>query len=89
MRKREKQGEEWWSHNVAGERYDLVYCKGLADKDYPRWNYDERRAAELASRMGVMLRSGPALLRCRLMRWMVHHEHRDHIEQRVDRVGVH
>lgn len=36
MRKREKQGDVWYSHNM-GTAEQPVYCKGCAGKDSPGW----------------------------------------------------
>lgn len=38
MRKREKQGDSWWSHNVGTEEQPL-WCKGYAGKDSPGWDH--------------------------------------------------
>ncbi len=38
MRLREKQGDKWWSHNMAAEGEDACYCKGYAAKDSPGWH---------------------------------------------------
>lgn len=35
MRKRERQGDTWYSHNVAAEGAAPVYCKGYHGKDSP------------------------------------------------------
>jgi hypothetical protein len=38
MKKREKQGDTWYSHNVEanGQKH---YCRGYAGKSSPGWNY--------------------------------------------------
>jgi hypothetical protein len=38
MRKREKQGDAWYSHNVGTEERPL-WCKGYAGTDSPGWHY--------------------------------------------------
>lgn len=35
MRKRERQGDTWYSHNVAPEGAAPIYCKGYHGKDSP------------------------------------------------------
>lgn len=37
MRLREKQGDSWWSHNVAGEGEEPCYCRGYPGKTSPGW----------------------------------------------------
>ena len=37
MRRREKQGDVWHSHNV-GEPGEEVYCRGYPGKDSPGWD---------------------------------------------------
>ena len=37
MSKRERQGDEWYSHNV-GDKSRPCYCKGRPGKDSPGWN---------------------------------------------------
>ena len=39
MRKRERQGDTWFSHNVAGEGEAPIYCKGYHGKDSPGYEY--------------------------------------------------
>ncbi len=36
MRKRERQGDTWYSHNAGGEGEE-AYCRGYAGKDSPGW----------------------------------------------------
>ena len=36
MRKRERQGDIWYSHNAGGEGEEL-WCRGYAGKDSPGW----------------------------------------------------
>ena len=36
MRKRERQGDTWYSHNAGGEGEEL-WCRGYAGKDSPGW----------------------------------------------------
>jgi hypothetical protein len=38
MRKRERQGDTWWSHNVAADGDAPVYCKGYVGKDSPGYD---------------------------------------------------
>ncbi len=37
MRKRERQGDVWFSHNVAAEGEPDCYCRGYPGKDSPGW----------------------------------------------------
>lgn len=39
MRKREKQGDEWWSHRVFGPDGQELWCKGYHGKDSPGYEY--------------------------------------------------
>lgn len=39
MRRREKQGDEWFSHTVIGPDGQALYCKGRPGKDSPGWEY--------------------------------------------------
>lgn len=39
MRKRERQGDAWWSHN-AGSKDAPLYCKGYAGPDSPGYEVD-------------------------------------------------
>lgn len=45
MRKREKQGDEWWSHNMGTESHPL-YCRGYPGKDSPGYDVPARRGPE-------------------------------------------
>ena len=38
MKLREKQGDSWWSHNVAGEGEEPCYCRGYPGKTSPGWD---------------------------------------------------
>lgn len=38
MRKREKQGDTWYSHQVTDENGEAHYCRGYASKSSPGWN---------------------------------------------------
>lgn len=39
MRKRERQGDEWHSHNAGSEREEL-WCRGYPGKDSPGWDVE-------------------------------------------------
>lgn len=39
MRKREKQGDEWWSHRVFGSNGEELFCKGYHGKDSPGYEH--------------------------------------------------
>lgn len=39
MRKREKQGDEWWSHRVFGPSGEELFCKGYHGKDSPGYEH--------------------------------------------------
>jgi hypothetical protein len=39
MRKREKQGDEWWSHRVFGPDGQELFCKGYHGKDSPGYEH--------------------------------------------------
>lgn len=40
MKKREKQGETWYSHAVAeDDKGNPIYCKGYSGKDSPGWEH--------------------------------------------------
>lgn len=39
MRKREKQGDLWWSHRVFNADGEEVFCKGYHGKDSPGYEY--------------------------------------------------
>jgi hypothetical protein len=39
MRERDKQGDQWYSHNV-GTQDRPIYCKGYPDKSSPGWEVD-------------------------------------------------
>lgn len=45
MRKREKQGDEWFSHNMGTEDRPL-YCRGYPGKDSPGYDVPARRGPE-------------------------------------------
>lgn len=38
MRLRKKQGDEWWSHDMADEGEAPCYCKGHPGKGSPGWH---------------------------------------------------
>jgi hypothetical protein len=38
MRLRQRQGDEWWSHNVAGDGEEPCYCRGYPGKNSPGWD---------------------------------------------------
>lgn len=38
MKKREKQGDTWHSHNVTGDDGQTHYCRGYASKNSPGWH---------------------------------------------------
>lgn len=40
MRKREKQGDTWYSHQVTGPDGQELYCRGYKSKSSPGWNVD-------------------------------------------------
>lgn len=39
MRKREKQGDIWYSHSVTGTDGQEHYCRGYQDKSSPGWEF--------------------------------------------------
>lgn len=39
MKKREKQGDTWYSHRVHDERGNEHYCRGYPSKSSPGWVY--------------------------------------------------
>ena len=39
MKKREKQGDVWYSHAVQGAHGESHYCRGYASKNSPGWNH--------------------------------------------------
>jgi hypothetical protein len=38
MTKREKQGDEWYSHQVTTVDGEILYCRGYPDKNSPGYN---------------------------------------------------
>ena len=40
MKKREKQGDTWYSHQVVDANGNECYCRGYASKSSPGWNID-------------------------------------------------
>jgi hypothetical protein len=38
MKLREKQGDQWWSHNVARDGEEPCYCRGYPGKNSPGWD---------------------------------------------------
>lgn len=40
MRKREKQGDTWYSHPVEDGHGETHYCRGYASKSSPGWHID-------------------------------------------------
>lgn len=39
MKKREKQGQTWYSHTVEDDHGQKHYCRGYASKSSPGWNH--------------------------------------------------
>lgn len=39
MKKREKQGDTWFSHTVTAQDGGKHYCRGYAGKSSPGWNF--------------------------------------------------
>lgn len=40
MKKREKQGDVWYSHTITDTHGHELYCRGHAGKSSPGWNVD-------------------------------------------------
>lgn len=40
MKKREKQGDTWYSHQITDGQGNELYCRGYASKSSPGWHID-------------------------------------------------